>query len=243
MSDLLKLQQDFCRHIYKKSDRKILKQTIYSESEALERLNIYRNNILGNFVSVLSSTFPITKKIVGDQKFDQLVQKFCQKFYSKSGDLNEFGTEFPQFLKSYEPKYLKDLAQLELFYHQSYFAKKSEEKLDLKKFKKLQPENFYKVKFTLNCGSVLFSSKFAIISIWQKERKVRNFLEAQFAVIHSNKVFSISETEFLFLSLILKKKPLFKIYEEICKKIKKDVDIGAMINRFIGDGTIVKFDL
>ncbi len=243
MSNLLKIQQDFCRHIYKKSDRKVLKQTIYSDAEALERFNIYRNNILGSFESVLSSIFPITKKIIGDKEFDKLTQKFCQKFYSKSGDLNEFGIEFPQFLKSHETKYLKDLAQLELFYHQSYFAKKSEEKFDLKKFKKLQPESFSKVKFTLNSSSVLFNSKFAIISIWQKERKIRKFSEAQFAVIHSNKIFPLNETEFLFLSLISKKKSLFKIYEEIYKKSKKDIDIGTLINRFVSDGTIVKFDL
>jgi len=243
MTDLAKIQQNFAKHIYKKSDKKILNETIHSDIEALERLNIYRNNVLGNFESILSSIFIVTKKIIGDKKFDELTQKFCQKFPSKSGDLNEFGTEFPQFIKSCEPKYLKDLAQLELFYHQSYFAAKPKKEFDLDKFKKIKAEDFSKIIFTLNPSCILLASKFAIFSIWQKEQKIKNFAKPEFTAIHSNKILSLSAEEFLFLSLILQKKPLYKIYESLCKKSKKEIDIGALINRFIADGTIIKFAL
>ncbi len=243
MTNLAKLQQDFAKHIYQKSDKKILSEIIYSNIEALERLNIYRNNILGNFESILSSTFIVTKKILGEKEFDRLTQKFCQKFPSKSGDLNEFGTEFPQFIKSYEPKYLKDLAQLELFYHQSYFAPRPQNKFDLNKFKKIKAENFSKITFTLNPSCILLTSKFAIFTIWKKEKKIKNFAKPEFAAIHSSKILLLNAEEFLFLSLILQKKPLYKIYESLCKKSKKEIDIGALINRFIADETIIKFSL
>ena len=77
MTDLLKIQQEFFQHIYKKSDRKILNKTQHSAIESLARLNVYRNNVLGNFESVLSSTFSVTKKIIGKKKFDEIVQKYC----------------------------------------------------------------------------------------------------------------------------------------------------------------------
>ncbi len=103
MSKLLRLQQDFASHIYKKSDKKILREISHSSVEAQARLNIYRNNILGNFESILSEIFCVTKKILGEKKFGELAKKYCQKFPSKSGDLNEFGRDFPKFLKPVEP--------------------------------------------------------------------------------------------------------------------------------------------
>lgn len=243
MTDLLSLQRNFAKHIFAKSNHDILKQVAHSNLEALARLNIYRNNVVGNFESILSSIFVVTKKILGEKKFEKLIEKYCQKFPSKSGDLNEFGKEFPQFLCSHKPLFLKDLAQLELFYHQSYFIAASGTKFDLKKFQKLSEENFSDLIFTLNLSCVLFSSKFAIFSIWQKEQKLRNCMKAELAMIRSDGIFLLNEEEFLFLSLILQKKKLDKIYETLCHKLKKEVNIGALINRFIANGTITEFKI
>ncbi len=243
MSDLLKIQQEFARHIFKKSDKEILKNLPYSELESLERLDIYRNNVLGNFESILSSIYVVSKKIIGAKKFDDLQKKFCQKFPSKSGNLNDFGAEFPQFIKKLEPLFLKDLAQLELFYHQSYFAKKSYEKIELKKLKKISAEQFSKIIFALDQSCVFFASKFAIFSIWQKEKKIKNFTKPELVLIHDGHVLLLNEEEFSFLMLIKKQKPLYQIYQLLRKKFKRDLDIGALINHFISNGIITKFDL
>jgi len=130
-----------------------------------------------------------------------------------------------------------------LLYHQSYFASKTNKKIDLKKFKKLSANDFSNIKFTLDSSCILFASKFAIFSIWKKEQKIRNVLKPEFAAVYDFKISSLSEVEFLFLLQIQKQKPLYKIYEAVCKKSQEDVDIGALINRFISDEIIVKFDL
>ena len=130
-----------------------------------------------------------------------------------------------------------------MLYYQSYFASKTNKKIDLKKFKKLSANDFSTIKFTLDSSCILFASKFAIFSIWQKEQKIINILNPEFAAVYGFKIFPLSEVEFLFLSQIQKQKPLYKIYQVLCKKIQKDVDIGALINRFISDEVIVKFDL
>jgi hypothetical protein len=241
MKNLLKLQQDFAAHIFQKSDKKIIDTTSYSGLEALERLNIYRNNVLGNFESVLSSIFLVTAKILGTKKFTQLMKKYCKDFPSKSGDLNEFGKEFPKFLTNYKPLYLKDLTQLELFYHQSYFAAKSAKEFDLKSFKKLSEEDFSNLTFSLNYSCFLFASNFSVFSIWKKEKEIKNFANPEFTMIYANEIFLLNEEEFLFLSLIQKEKKLFEIYKLICKKTKKDCDIGKLINHFISNGIIADY--
>lgn len=243
MTKLLHLQQKFARHIFIKSDRKILDQINHSDVEALSRLDIYRNNVLGNFESILSDIFRITKKIVGEKEFSKLIKKYCLKFPSKSGDLNEFGIEFPNFIKSSKPSYLKDLARLELLYHQSYFTAQITKELDVKKFQKLPEEKFFDLIFTLNPSTILFSSKFKIFSIWQKEKNLKNIANEEFALIFNGKIFQLKKEEFLFLSLITKKNNLYKIYQKLCRETKKKINIGTLINKFVSSGVIIDFCL
>jgi hypothetical protein len=241
MKNLLKLQEEFANHLYQKSDKKILQKLPYEPAEALARLNIYRNNVFGNFESVLSSIFVVTKKILGEKNFDDLVKRFCQKNFSESGNLDEYGLNFPQFLKRQKPTWLKDLAQLELLRHQSYFLAETEKEFDVKNFKKLSPEKFSELIFTLDSGCILFSSKFSICSIWQKKQKIKQPLKPEFALVFNYNISKISEEEFLFLSLIKDGKKLFKIYKTIVRKTKKEVDIGKLLNRFISNGIIKNY--
>lgn len=244
MADLLQIQRQFSHHIFNKFDEKILEEISCQKEEALSRLNIYRNNVLGNFESVLSSIFPVTKKILGKENFELLVGKYCKKFPSKSGDLNEFGKEFPELLTRCQTTYLKDLARLELFYHQSYFAAKAKEKFDVAKIKNLPAEEFYNLIFTIDPSCVLLASKFAVFSIWKSEKKIKNYAKPQSVLICSDKILKLSEEEFLFLALIQKQKKLFEIYKTLRKKTKKEVarkeiDIGKFINRFVSSGAII----
>ncbi len=238
--NLKDLQKNFANHIFTKADKKILSQVFHSENEALERLNIYRNNILGNFESVLNSIFPITKKILGAEKFEELSQKYYRKFPSKSGDLNEYGKNFFKILKSCKPLYLKDLSQLELLHHQAFFVKKTKE-FDLKSFKKILPENLENLIFILNPATSLLASKFAIFSIWRSEKKIKNYAKSQSILICADKILKLNEEEFLFLTEIKKRKKLYEIYKTLCKKNKK-TNIGKLINQFITNGVITDWN-
>ncbi|MES2961934.1 MAG: DNA-binding domain-containing protein [Pseudomonadota bacterium] len=241
--NLQNLQKNFANHIFTKADKKILSQVSYSTHEALERLNIYRNNVLGNFESVLNSIFPVTKKILGAEKFEELSQKYYRKFPSKSGDLNEYGKEFPKLLKNQEPLYSKDLAQLELLYHQAFFAKKTKE-FDLKSFKKIAPENLANLIFIIDPAANLFTSKFAIFSIWKSEKKIKNFAKAESMLICADKILKLNEEELVFLTEIKKQKKLYQIYKKLCKtkETAKEIDIGKLINHFITNGVITSWN-
>lgn len=252
MSDILTLQRHFKNHLYKKSNEKLLDSLPYSKLEALARLNIYRNNVFGNFNSVLSSIFVAVKKLVGAKYFAQLCEEYNQKHHSKSGNLDNYGNLFPQFLSKIKNKhklaFLSDVARLELLYHQSYFS--ADAKIfDIEKFKKISPENLADLKFDLHPSCFILASKFPIFSIWKdniekKGRKKISLNSPEFSLIYraSNivQIQKLSEAEFLFLKNISDKK-LFETYKKIIRTTKTECDIGMILNKFISAGIITNF--
>ncbi len=249
-NNLLNLQQDFVAHLYDDKKLKIIKSLLpYSKPEALGRLNIYRNNVFGNFSTVLSSIFTVTKKILGDKKFFSFAEEYIKSYPSNSGNLDEYGEFFPEFLKKnikkHKLNYLSDLATLEIAHYKTFFAEKIKDEFPLREFKKISPENFPNLTFTLHPSCVLFSSKFPICSIWHKEKKSSSKKAEFIMVANAVKplVEPLSEIEFLFLIEIGEGKKLYQAYQKICKKIKKEVDIGKILNHFIANRIIVGFEI
>lgn len=252
MKEILTLQTEFKNHLYQKNDEKITAALPYSRQESLARLNIYRNNVFGNFNSVLRSIYEVVEKLVGEKYFAQICNSYNQKFFSKSGNLDNFGIDFAKFLEqeksNHNLAFLPDLARLELFYHKAYFADISE-KFPLIKFKKLPQKKFFHLQFQLHPSCFLISSKFAIFSIWKnnvgkKSSKKINALNPEFAMVErvfeKVNIHKITVEEFLFLKNI-SKKTLFETYEKIVKITGKEFDIGALVNKFISSGIIINF--
>ncbi|MBU6339034.1 MAG: putative DNA-binding domain-containing protein [Rickettsiales bacterium] len=249
-SNLLKLQKDFTTHLLSKNDLEILKSLSYSTAESLARLEIYRNNVFGNFDSVLSSVFEVVKKILGEKDFNKFVSEYIKKFPSTSGNLDLYGDNFLKFikgkLKTHKLAYLEDLAKLELLYHKAYFAKDVKKKFDVEKFQKLTSENYNNLTLELHPSCFLFSSKFPIFTIWKSAKK-KIAISGKEEYVLIDRVFDsclitkLSKEEFLFLSLIESKKKLYAIYKKLCSTFKKEVDIGKLLNKFIASGVISAF--
>jgi hypothetical protein len=246
---VLKSQQQFADHIFDRRKVSILNSLPYSSQEALARLNIYRNNVFGNFSSVLSSIFEVTKKIIGEEKFEELVEKYCVKFSSKSGNLDDYGSEFPQFLKKIKPAFLLDLAMLEWLYHQSYFSADAKN-FDVEKFKKISAEKFQNLQFELHPSCFLMESKFAIFLLWKnnvenKKQKIRPAKKSEFIMVErvsgKSMIHKISPAEFIFLSNLNRKKNLYETYKKISRVTKKPCDIGKILSKFIELGVIINF--
>jgi hypothetical protein len=83
------------------------------------RMAIYRDLFFNNLRSLLSSTFPVLKKLLTDEKFRRLVRKFMQKHQAKTPYFLELPSEFLAFLQTeYEPEdddfpFLVELAHYE----------------------------------------------------------------------------------------------------------------------------------
>ena len=65
--NLAKLQEKFANHIYDQTNCEIFPAINFGKIPQEKMLNIYRNNIFGNFREALNLTYKITKKMPGFQ--------------------------------------------------------------------------------------------------------------------------------------------------------------------------------
>ena len=81
------------------------------------RLAAYRRNITANLCSALALTYPVVQRVVGEVFFREAARIYTLEEPSRSGDLNDYGANFADFIGSYAHAatmpYLSDLARLE----------------------------------------------------------------------------------------------------------------------------------
>lgn len=254
MSNLSHLQRSFTSHIRNDEDLDILKTLPYSQEEALERMDIYRNNVIGNLESVLESVYEVTKKLVGCEYFRKLAKEYISQHPSTSANLDDYGKYFSKIIKNslqeHKLLYLEDIAQLEWLYHESYFKKDIKQDFDIEQFQQLAEDQYESLSFELHPSCILFESKYSIFNIWKSnvediEGQNINPDIPQFVIIDRVEIRSaistLSHEEFLFLSLLEKGCKLFETYEEINRITNKEVDIGSLLNKFISNRVICNF--
>jgi hypothetical protein len=116
MSSLLELQRNFRVALLASSDTEE-SSIIDGMLDAASRVNIYRNNVLGNLTGALRLTFPAVERLVGADFFAGAAAQFIPRTPPVSADLYDYGAAFPAFLASFEPAqriaYLADVARLE----------------------------------------------------------------------------------------------------------------------------------
>lgn len=255
MTNLAKIQEQFANHIYDENNLEIA-PIINSEKIPVEkRLNIYRNNVFGGFHDALSLTYNITKKIVGEDYFNHLVDKYNQNYISTSGNLEDYGQFFPELIKNLEKKhkllYLEDIAKFEWLFNLSYLSEDTQN-IDLAKLQSLNEEEFMNLNFFLSPSSYLISSKYPIYKIWEMnyndtDEEINLAEKTGDFILISRPDFKIevkklSEIEFNFLKLIQDQKNIYQIYEELSQN-DKNFDIGSFVNKFISSRIITKFKI
>jgi hypothetical protein len=86
-------------------------------SGAGARMAVYSRNIRSNYRNAMGATYPAVRRIVGTSFFHAAVDAYVEAHPSRSGDLNEYGDVFGDFLRRYDKAadlpYLPDVARLE----------------------------------------------------------------------------------------------------------------------------------
>jgi len=135
-----------------------------------QRFKVYRTSVLETYRQTLSSIFPVTSRLVGEQFFSQTAAQFSRNSESTSGDLNQYGSAFPAFLEEYAPArdlaYLPDVARLEWRWHEAFSAADSLP-LDLEKLATVNPADYGRVVFDLQFGYRSMQSSYPVDRIWQ----------------------------------------------------------------------------
>lgn len=89
-------------------------------------MTVYRGNVFGNWSQALAGAYPVVRKIVGEEFFDGLAREYAREHPSISGDLNEHGAQFADFVAAFshtqDLPYLPDVARMEWLAHRAYYA-------------------------------------------------------------------------------------------------------------------------
>ena len=143
------------------------------------QIDIYRSNVQSALASTLKQIYPVCLRILGEHYFSQISQAFIHKHPSDSANLNHYGQDFPDFLRTLLVQrselsglpYLADLAQLEQFHHDIYFVK-NDTAFDFEQLATLSEHDYQKLCFKLSATLRLMNTRFPILSIWQINQKV-----------------------------------------------------------------------
>lgn len=139
-----------------------------------QQIAIYQNNARGALQACLKQIFPMCCKILGENYFKQIAKAYIYEKPSTEYDLNHYGDLFSDFIEKTclirpelsEYSYLKDLAQLEWYYHDVYYVENSSA-FDFQAFASLTPEQQNNCRFVLAPCVRFLSSSFPVFSIWE----------------------------------------------------------------------------
>jgi len=111
------VQADFRRFIADGTPGGLADLVCGSVAEVCRRLDIFRNNSLVAHTTVLSTVYPVVRRIVDGRFFAYAVHEFLRTSPPSHPCLSEFGERFAGFLADFAPaaglRYLPDVARLE----------------------------------------------------------------------------------------------------------------------------------
>ena len=133
------------------------------------RFGVYRNNVTVGLTEALRQSFPVIRKLVGDEFFTAMAIEHLRQFPPASPLMMFYGDAMPGFLASFPPvvhlAYLPDMARLELALRQSYHAADATP-IDPARLQGLPPDRLMAARVTLAPALRLVRSDWPIHAIW-----------------------------------------------------------------------------
>ena len=136
----------------------------------MQRLGFYRTNVFGNYLDGLRATYRCVENLVGRGCFTYYAERFIREIPSRSGDLNRYGGEFPDFLArdpiADQLPYLPDVARLECLLEEVFYEA-DHSVLDLERLGQVPPDHYAALRFALHPACRLLRSRYPVRRIWQ----------------------------------------------------------------------------
>jgi hypothetical protein len=177
MSQLEMIQREFSQAIFNPqltSNTPILghiANTMGPDEQA--RIKIYRAAILGSFTRVLAEVYPVIARLLGNEFFSAMARLYAIEHPSTQPDLNRYGSQLPEFIQQFEPlsemSYLVDMARLEWYWHEIFYAADSPP-FDFSLLSALGEKDHGSIYLNLPEATRLQNSKFPLLRIWQQNQ-------------------------------------------------------------------------
>ena len=273
MNTLHSLQQQFTNAILENNDQdarpgsgetkapKSIEQAIASKAiSSKRRLNVYRNNVNISLRDSLKAIYPVIHRLVGNDFFRVMAQQYIREYPSVSGNLHDFGNQFPDFIANYPPVrdlvYLPDVARLEWAYHAVFHAA-DVAAFDIGKLQEIEPRDYGRLVFMLNPASALIHSSYPVLQIWQANQ-INEYASAQYQenisldegetlllVLRKEldiEFHPVSPAEFNFLTEIAAGKNFFNACDA-ASDAQTDCNVGELLQKLILTQAIVDFKI
>lgn len=173
MPALRDVQQQLCAAIFGLPNHPAPNFVTSNRLTANQCINIYRGSIFTNLHIALRSIYPVVCRLVGEEFFDFSVEHFIRETPSVSGNIHHFGSEFPEFLRRFQPAssliYLPDVANLEWQLHELYYAAEALP-LDMTAIAAVPEDLHGDLRFFLTPACRLLASPYPVDRIWQSNQ-------------------------------------------------------------------------
>ena len=140
------------------------------EAAARHSLGVYADTARSNFTGGLIASYPVVRRLVGEDYFRQCAFGFHARHPSLAGDLQPAGAEFAQYLAQMhgagEYRYLGDVARLEWQIQETLLAA-DHAPFDVEKLEAVAPSGYDELRFGLHPSVRLFISPFPCVAIWE----------------------------------------------------------------------------
>lgn len=134
------------------------------------RYSVYRNNVAVSLREALTTGFPVTRKLIGEQNFDHVAGLYLRAHPPSDPRLMLYGAGLPNFLASLSALshigYLADVARLELAIRHSYHAADGNP-IDGNALAHLDPDQVMALHLNLAPSARVLRSPWPVLSIWQ----------------------------------------------------------------------------
>jgi len=170
MPSLRDTQTAFCAAILS-GDVDSMLQLVRDDGIAAEqRIHIYLNNNRVGSLTTLQATYPVIERLGGPDWFRQSAMQYQVRFPSRSGDLQNLGEKYPDFLRAdladMDYDYFADVAALEWAY-QIVLTAAEQASADIGWLRTVAPEDYERLLFVPRSAVRLVESQYPIFAIWQ----------------------------------------------------------------------------
>ncbi|HTS54805.1 MAG TPA: DNA-binding domain-containing protein [Burkholderiales bacterium] len=255
MPSLPELQAAFERAMIGRDERPLADSIVSGRGlDAQARIDVYRNNVLENYRAALREVYPVVLALVGEPFFQTAAAAYAERYPSQSGDLNDFGAEFGDFLARWPPAaqhaYLPDVARLEWATERCFHAADAAP-LDLRALAAVPQDVLPTLRFELHPASRIVCSPYPILRIWEVNQPgfsgdqsvdLRAGGDAVLVIRRGETVEleRLSAGERALLQAIAADRPLAQAYAQ-AEEAEPGLDLAALLRRHVLGRTLVAF--
>jgi len=141
-----------------------------------DRLDVYANAYFYRLLESLGADFVTVHRVVGEEKFHDVVAHFLMRYPSNSPNIGDLGEAFPGFIKDYpllqQFPFLHELAALERAIMECLFTHHLPA-LDVSSFQTKSEEEWAAARFVLDPTVRLMSVRWPVDTLWKNREQTQ----------------------------------------------------------------------